>query len=335
MDKFTNSYYLFFFIIILFNLTFLKFNKKIGKKLKLEDIPDNYKKKHKYIVFQLGGTLIYLNFILLIICTYLLNINIVELDKNSLFSLIFGSTSIYILGLIDDRKSISPLTKMTLLSIILYLVLKIDNSLIIENLYFETFSKNISISRINIFFSILCFLLFLNAINMFDGINLQLGTYSIIFFIYLVIIDVFLSTLLIFISFYILIFLYFNYRNKFFLGDSGSLLLAYLLGYVVVKSYNYGEIKNVEEIFILMAIPGIDMLRLFVFRILNNQSPFKGDRTHIHHYIFEKKSVIETNFIIQSLIFMSFLMIFYINNFINILIVILIYSFLIIKFRKN
>ena len=98
---------------------------------------------------------------------------------------------------------------------------------------------------------------------MFDGINLQLGIYSILFLSYLILIDVFISSLLIFIFIYVLVFLYLNHQNKIFLGDSGSLLLAYLLGYSVVKSYNYGEIKNVEEIFILMAIPGIDMFKMF------------------------------------------------------------------------
>ena len=335
MDKFINSYYLLFLFLIVFNIIFLKFFKKIGKSLNLQDIPDNYKKKHKTIVFQLGGTLIYINFILLIISNYLLNINIIELDKNSLFSLIFGSTTIFILGLIDDRKSISPLTKMTVLSIILYIVLKIDNSLVIENLYFETFSKNFSIDKIDVFFSILCFLLFLNAINMFDGINLQLGIYSFLFLFYLILIDVFISSLLIFISIYVLIFLYLNHKNKIFLGDSGSLLLGYLLGYSVVKSYNYGEIKNVEEIFILMAIPGVDMLRLFVFRILKNQSPFRGDRYHLHHYIFAKKNIIQTNLIIQGIIFLSFVMMFYLNDIFIIFIIFYIYLFLLIKFRKS
>ena len=140
MDKFIDFYYLFILFIIVFNILFLKYFKSIGKNLELQDIPDNFK-KHKTVVFQLGGTLIYINFILLIICNYLLNNNIIELDKNSLFSLIFGSTTIYILGLIDDRKSISPITKMTILTIILYIVLKIDTSLVVENLYFESFFK--------------------------------------------------------------------------------------------------------------------------------------------------------------------------------------------------
>ena len=32
-----------------------------------------------------------------------------------------------------------------------------------------------------------------------------------------------------------------------------------------------------------MLIPAIDMLRLFVVRIINNKNPFKGDLNHLHH----------------------------------------------------
>ena len=41
----------------------------------------------------------------------------------------------------------------------------------------ETFFLNI----FAIFFTIFCFLVFINAFNMFDGINLQSGLYSLIF----------------------------------------------------------------------------------------------------------------------------------------------------------
>ena len=90
-----------------------------------------------------------------------------------------------------------------------------------------------------------------------------------------------------------------------------------------------------EEIFILMAIPGIDMLRLFVFRILKNQSPFKGDRHHLHHYIFAKKNIIQTNLIIQGLICSTFVMMFYLNDLLIILIILSIYLLLIIKFKQS
>ena len=43
-----------------------------------------------------------------------------------------------------------------------------------------------------------------------------------------------------------------------------------------------------------MAVPGLDMFRLFLERILNKKNPFKADSNHLHHlilYKFPKKNV--------------------------------------------
>ena len=72
-----------------------------------------------------------------------------------------------------------------------------------------------------VFFSVFCFLVFLNAFNMFDGINLQSSSYSI--FIFLCILFFYIYNLFIKILLISLIsFSYLNYKNKAFLGDSGS-----------------------------------------------------------------------------------------------------------------
>ena len=36
-----------------------------------------------------------------------------------------------------------------------------------------------------------------------------------------------------------------------------------------------------------MCIPGLDMFRLFLFRITNGQNPFNADNNHIHHILLE------------------------------------------------
>ena len=59
------------------------------------------------------------------------------------------------------------------------------------------------------------------------------------------------------------------------MGDSGIFLYSFTLGFLSIKIYNLEIIKNVEIIFILMMVPGIDMLRLFIVRIYNKKSPFR------------------------------------------------------------
>ena len=49
-----------------------------------------------------------------------------------------------------------------------------------------------------------------------------------------------------------------------------------------------------EEIFLLLLIPGLDMLRLFIVRIFNKNNPFKGDHNHLHHRLFDKFGNLKT-----------------------------------------
>jgi UDP-GlcNAc:undecaprenyl-phosphate GlcNAc-1-phosphate transferase len=42
---------------------------------------------------------------------------------------------------------------------------------------------------------------------------------------------------------------------------------------------------GVENIFIILMIPGLDMLRLFIYRILKKKDPLQADNDHLHHYL--------------------------------------------------
>ena len=156
-----------------------------------------------------------------------------------------------------------------------------------QNLKFQTLDKSIELNEFNIVFSIFCIFLFLNAFNMYDGINGQSGIYTIIIFTYFLLKDInfYLSILIVFTS---LFFVFSNLKNKFFLGNSGSLLLALLISLIIINAYNDGKITNCEEIFILLMLPGIDMARLFIQRLLNKKNPFRADSNHFHHLLLKK-----------------------------------------------
>ena len=79
--------------------------------------------------------------------------------------------------------------------------------------------------------------------------------------------------------------LFFNIKNKIFLGNNGSSVLSIIFGSYFVYTYNIeGQIKC-DEIFLLMFIPGIDSIRVSLQRIYKQQSPFKGDKIHLHHLL--------------------------------------------------
>ena len=104
-----------------------------------------------------------------------------------------------------------------------------------------------------------------------------------------------------------------------FLGDSGTHLLAFVVSYIIIKSHNLEQIFSPEEIFIILSLPGLDMFRLFLFRIIKGKNPFKSDRNHIHHLILRKMSLIKTFLLIQFIIIINILLYYYFVNKLNVL----------------
>ena len=86
-----------------------------------------------------------------------------------------------------------------------------------------------------------------------------------------------------------------------------------------------------------MILPGIDMLRVFIKRILNKKSPFAADKNHIHHILLKTFS---HKISLSIILFLSFspifaYEIFKVNFFIIITIFFIIYFWLINKKMKS
>tara|TARA_B100002052_G_C15696526_1_gene513105 strand:- start:210 stop:725 length:516 start_codon:yes stop_codon:yes gene_type:complete len=170
---------------------------------------------------------------------------------------------------------------------------------------------------------------------MFDGINLQSSSYSI--FIFLCILFFYTNTLLIKILLISLVsFSYLNYKSKAFLGDSGSLLIAFVISYIFIKLYNFGFINYSDEVVIYMLIPGLDLIRLFIIRILKKRNPLSPDKLHLHHILISRFSQNKSLSIILSIISLPVILNYFeMNNFFSIIITIILYFSLLIAFKIN
>jgi len=329
----TNFYIIIFFIIL--NLIFLIFFKKIKLFHKIIDKPDNIRKFHTNPTPLAGGIILIIN-IFLYFALYLINENILSHEvifKDSFEFKIFiiSCFLFFFIGAFDDMYNLRPSIKFFLLSLLTLMVLYFDSNLRIEEIRLSFLDKNINSLDYSIIFTLFCFVVFINSFNMFDGINLQASIYSIIlittFLIYLKF-SLFLKILLIF----IICFKYLNFRNKSFLGDSGSLLISFIISFVFIRIYNENIISFSDEIFIYMMIPGLDMIRLFFKRIFLRRSPFSADRMHLHHLLISKFSNLKTIFLLGSLIlFPIFVMLLGFNRLAIIIITIFIYSIVIKK----
>ena len=211
----------------------------------------------------------------------------------------------------------------------------LNDNLVIDNIKFSFYNGNISLNKFSLFFSIFCFLVYLNAFNMFDGINLQASFYSLFIFFYISIF--FIDSLILKILIVTLIFYsYLNFKNKTFLGDSGSLILGYLISYFFVSLYNLNIINYADQITLFMLIPGLDLLRLFILRIYKKRNPLTSDRDHLHHLLISNYSLKISLIIILILIsFPIILNYLKINNIYSILLTVIVYFALIIFLKKK
>jgi UDP-GlcNAc:undecaprenyl-phosphate GlcNAc-1-phosphate transferase len=326
-------------LVFFFNLFLIIFSNIISKIYNLFDKPDFVRKIHKLPVPLLGGLFLILNLLLIIF----INKYIFLVFTNNYFAeyelLVFLSLCLffYLLGFYDDKRNLSANYKLLMMAIAILLLIFTDKDLLIENLIFSFSESSFNLGIFSYFVTLLCFLLFINAFNMLDGINGQSASYLIFIFLILILKNVLVlfSTLMIINLFFFLIL---NFKNKAYLGDSGTLLAGYLISYIFVKNYNININKDffVDEIFLIMSIPGYELLRLAIKRILEKKHPFKGDQSHIHHLLCNKFDVKIAYFTVQLLLIFPYGIYFFSKSFyISVLSSIFLYSLIIYKLPSS
>ena len=279
-----------FLILIFF---FIKKNYQIASYLNIfDDVKSS--RKIKKIKTPLTGGLIIMSFIYLFSFFNLINFEIIVFAKYNFNSLIyfFLLNLIFILGFLDDKIDLSPNIKLISFILIFSFYLNLDSQLRISYLQFKDLNLTLNIYSFSFLFVVFCLIVFINAANMFDGINLQCSCYFLFLNIYLFLIlktDLFLLFLII----GLLLFIFLNYNNKSYLGDSGVYLIAFITATIIIKMYNNGYLFC-DQILLMMLIPGIDLIILTFIRIYNCRHPFKADNFHIHHILrnnFNEKKV--------------------------------------------
>jgi UDP-GlcNAc:undecaprenyl-phosphate GlcNAc-1-phosphate transferase len=272
-----NEYYLVFFTPVARQLAF---------KLGILDIPKDDRKVHKEPIPYLGGAAIYASAIFTMLIFS-------DLDKTAV-SIMVGGTVIFLIGLIDDIKDISPKLKLAgqivAAMIAVYGGAKINyitNPIPGYNvIYLEHFATPISI---------LWIVGITNTINLVDGLDgLASGVAAIS-----------ASTMMFMASIsgfdYILLecaviagsslgFLPYNFNPaKIFMGDTGALFLGYMLA--VISILGFLKTVTLAAIIIMVLVLGIPLFDTFfaiVRRIRNKKPIMEADRGHVHHRLLAK-----------------------------------------------
>ena len=317
MDNFISNDSIKIFIIthiILLGCVFfiVYFKDKISVYLNIIDFPDHHIKVHQLPTPRLGGVML----IFYILPALLINYHITSNELKNLIITLSLCIVFFSIGLVDDRKTLSATNKSLTLLIMLLLIIPLSDELIIKQINFKNLNFSINLLHASIFFTIFSIFALYNAYNFSDGINGVAATLGIFWIIFVIIksenyTNLYYQAILV----SLIIVLYFNMKRKLFLGNSGTNLFSIIISLILIQEYKNNNIYC-DEIFFILFLPGMDMIRLSAQRIISNKSPFLGDRQHFHHLL---GTVIKEKYIFLFYIFISITPIaiynFFINNF--------------------
>lgn len=269
----------------------------IAAKKRLFDLPDNDRKLHLRVVPNFGGIGIFFAFI----TTISLYIQPAAFQK---WNYIIASTLLlFLTGIMDDLVSISP-TKKFLAQLMAALIVVCLADIRLTSLYGIFGVYNLP-EWYGIAFTVVGIIFITNAFNLIDGIDGLAGSIGILCTFFLgVCLAAFKNPAAACMSFAlmgaIVGFLRFNRSPaKIFMGDTGSLLIGFMisiLSILLINSYNpsselatyiHGQNGALVIVLSILFVPVFDSFRVFVTRIVKGGSPFKADRTHLHHYLLD------------------------------------------------
>lgn len=273
---------------------------KISHRKNLMNEPE-FRSSHLRKIPNLGGIAIFYS---IAVCLPVFAYELFDLYK-------FLSASLVILlfiGVMDDIVVMRAYKKL-IAQILVSALIVIVSDVRIRNLFgvFGIYELNYVFSVI---FSIVTFIIIINAFNLIDGIDGLAGSYSMI------------CSALFGISYFrlgeynyplvilsavivgsVLAFLYYNLSNyrkyKIFMGDTGSMILGFLLAFTAICFIDIFIDKKMPGIpryhlesapviaVAILALPIIDTLNVIILRLLSKQSIFQADRNHIHHKLLD------------------------------------------------
>ena len=274
------------FVIIILNFFFKKKNFLIDEK----------KLKHKSFITKdlvplTGGFVIFFSL----------------LSLNSNYIIFF--LSIFLLGVFSDLFVInSPLKKFFVQVIIVTLFLHFSGIRISHTKIF--FLDYLLKYKLFAFLFIgVCLLVLINGTNFMDGANTLVCGYYILVLLFVIHISENNRLIYNFNDYYyllitLIVIFSFNALSKIYLGDSGSFLLSFVIGYFLIEFFNsnIGIFPSVSSMFIILLLwyPAFENFFSIIRKIIKNTQPSKPDNFHLHHLLFlylKKKIQINVSFI--------------------------------------
>lgn len=269
----------------------------VATKKRLYDTPDHKRKIHLRVIPNLGGIGIFFGFI----TTASLFIQPEAFKKWNY--IIASSLLLFLVGIADDLISLSPSKKFLTQFIAAFIVV------CIADIRLESLHGLLGVYNLPYWwsaaFTIVGVIFVTNAFNLIDGIDGLAGSIAALATFTLgCILAGFEHPGAACLAFSLLGgvagFLRYNISPaKIFMGDTGSLLIGFIVSLLCIMSVNSFNTEPALSSVIhtpvgalivglsILFVPVFDTFRVFITRIMKGSSPFKADRTHLHHYLLD------------------------------------------------
>jgi UDP-GlcNAc:undecaprenyl-phosphate GlcNAc-1-phosphate transferase len=261
---------------------------RIGRLLGLLDFPDpaGGRKRHDNITPLVGGLAVALSALGGVAIVYMWS-GASDYVASHLAWFAFAISSMYIIGLTDDRFALGPKIRLALAFIVLLLVVLYAHDFSLPFLRFSWVDEVWFLGDGGYAFALLALVGLLNAVNMADGKNgLVIGICLIWAGTLLVQAPAQLMPILVAVIAALAVTMKFNMAGRLFLGDGGSYVLSGIFGLLSIYIYNHEfAAVRADHIAVLFAVPVFDTIRLMTVRAARGTSPFAGDRDHLHHHL--------------------------------------------------
>lgn len=285
------------FSYITVNWIFLKIL-MIAKVKGLVDNP-NSRKLQKYPIPVLGGIAVFFGLVmgmLLFVSLYKTFLPYLVLGSLvTLLPVLIGASILLYTGAIDDILGLTPKARL-LIEIVVMLGMIYGSGMCVDSLHglwgVNSFSWWIAVP-----FTVFAGVGIINAFNMVDGVNgLSSGLcitcsffLAVVFWKRFDYVDCALGLIFGMSLVPFLLHNVFGKRSKMFIGDAGTMVMGLLVSWFMIRLLSSNVTEPDSDICLgammlaIASVPVFDTLRVMFGRILRGISPFRADKTHLHH----------------------------------------------------
>ena len=261
--------------------------KFFAEKVGAIDMPGEAQRVHNRPIPRMGGLAIFLGFLLSVLL-------FVPMSR-PLEGVLLGSVIIVATGAVDDVVSLKAWVKLLLqiaaACVAVYYGVRIE---VLGNLNIFSSNDYVTLASWSVPITVLWIVGITNSVNLIDGLDgLAVGVSTIssltMLVIALLVADSSVAVVLAALVGACIGFMPYNLNPaKIFMGDTGSLLLGYVLATMsVLGLFKFYALVSFAVPVLAIAVPLFDTIFAFFRRLIHGQNPMHPDRGHFHHRLID------------------------------------------------